>query len=83
MSNGKFNLLQALIIGHWVSLWGFDDKKKVFYLYDSAVPLKEWKKNLPIGNVIRSYDNVLRDWELGGRFGFGIGKYKYIVVKNI
>jgi len=83
MPNGKFNLLQALIIGHWISVWGFDDKKGIFYLYDSAAPVKDWKRNLPIGNVVRSYESVLRDWRLGGRFGFGIRKYNYIAVQNI
>ena len=82
MPNGKFNYLQALIFTHWVSVWGFDDNKRIFYLYDSAAPLKNWKRNLPVGNVARSYDDVLRDWRLGGRFGFGIGKYKYIIVRG-
>ncbi len=83
MQNGKFNYMRALLIGHWISVWGFDDKKRIFYLYDSATPIKSWKKNLPVGNVTRTYETVLRDWRFGGRFGFGIGKYKYVVVQNI
>ena len=41
-----------------------------------------WRKNIPIGNVIRSYQDILRDWKFGGRLGFGIGKYRYILVEK-
>ena len=78
--NGGFNILKALILGHWISIWGFSDSKKVFYIYDSAAPAAQLKNDIPIGNVIRPYEDVLRDWKLGGRLGFGIGKYKYICV---
>jgi len=32
MGNGRFNTLKALIFGHWISVWGFSDNKKVFYV---------------------------------------------------
>ncbi len=61
--NGKFNFLRAQIVSHWITLWGFDDKKKIFYVYDSAVPKKLYDKNIPIGNKKRTYLEILRDWK--------------------
>lgn len=62
---GKWNKWQWRIVNHWITLWGFDDEKELFYLYDSAVPRKCYDQNLPTGNVARSYREVLRDIEGG------------------
>ncbi len=56
---------QWRIVSHWITLWGFSDEKQLFYIYDSMVPLHCYNKNLPCGNVARSYEQVLRDMEGG------------------
>lgn len=48
-------------IAHWISLWGYDDTKKVFYVYDSYASPQHYD-TVPIGNVQRSYEQILRDW---------------------
>ena len=58
---GQYSSVRRHLIAHWVSLWGYDDHKKVFYIYDSYTNPKSYDK-VPIGNVERSYDQMLRDW---------------------
>lgn len=74
--DGSYSSLKAAFVGHWISLWGFDDKHKVFYLYDSAAPLVSWDKSIPIGNVKRAYQEILRDWH--GSFYMWKRRYLYI-----
>lgn len=80
--DGGYSKLQAALVGHWITLWGYDDKKKVFYVYDSAASRKLYD-DVPIGNKKRSYKQILRDWK-----GADLAKfiwnweYFYIEVKN-
>ena len=74
--DGSYSGFKASYTGHWISLWGFDDRKKVFYLYDSAAPLVSWNRSIPIGNVKRTYSQVLRDWH--GSFYMWNRRYLYI-----
>jgi len=60
--NGKYSEVRSHIPGHWITLWGYDDSEKIFYIYDSCIPISRHMKNIPIGNTKRSYVNVLRDW---------------------
>lgn len=62
---GKWNKWQWRVVSHWVTLWGFDDEKGLFYVYDSAVPRRCYDESIPIGNVVRSYRQVVRDMEGG------------------
>jgi len=55
--------------------------KKYFYVYDSAIPQKLYAKEIPIGNIERSYQEILRDWK--GTFYPWPWKYCYLVVKKI
>jgi len=68
---GKYYWLGQKLISHWISVWGYNDDKKVFYLYDSYYSKKD---KLPIGNVKRTYSQVLRDW----RGTFYTKSYLYI-----
>lgn len=64
LKNGKYSwFMGRLMVQHWITLWGYDDNKKIFYIYDSAVPKNQYSKNIPVGNVRRTYNQVLRDWQ--------------------
>lgn len=63
---------------HWLAVGGYDDRKKIFYIYDSRVGADSFNINLPIGNVEMAYDEVLKTWQ--GRFGMN---YVAIVVTNV
>lgn len=62
LSDGKYSRLRSFFIGHWITLWGYDDAKKIFYLYDSAISKDDYDANILIGNKTRTYLQVLRDW---------------------
>lgn len=77
--DGNYSSFRAKLVLHWITLWGYDDKEKVFYVYDSAVPKYKYDREIPIGNKKRKYDDVIRDW--GARIlSFGFWKYLYISV---
>ncbi|MCA9386307.1 hypothetical protein KC717_06705 [Candidatus Dojkabacteria bacterium] len=60
--DGSFSKFKKSYMSHWISVWGFNDETKVFYLYDSCVPRELYSKNIPIGNIERSYERVVEDW---------------------
>mgnify|MGYP001599440125 FL=1 len=61
----KYNPIMGRFQGHWITLWGYDDNKNIFYIYDSGLPSKYWDKSLSIGNTVRTYNEILRDWNFG------------------
>lgn len=80
--NGGYSEIGNNIALHWVTVWGYDDPNKTFFLYDSTIPLDRHDKNLPVGNVQRTYDEVLHDWKRG-RWALPaiFDRYTYIAIK--
>ncbi|TSD04443.1 MAG: hypothetical protein Greene071421_279 [Parcubacteria group bacterium Greene0714_21] len=62
-----YNPIFGQIIAHWITLWGYDNEKKLFYVYDSALSKKCWDSSLPMGNTTRTYKEILRDWNFGDK----------------
>lgn len=60
-----YNPIIGKLMTHWITLWGYDDMKKVFYIYDSGLSEDQFDKGVPIGNTKRTYDEILRDWNFG------------------
>ncbi len=75
--SGKYHPWAAELIGHWISLWGYDDEKQIFYVYDSCVAKSRYDKSIPIGNTTRTFSEILRDWGKGFPFAW---RYSYIKV---
>ncbi len=61
----KYNPFFGKIVGHWITLWGYDDAKQIFYVYDSGLPTQYWNSSLTIGNTTRTHQEILRDWKFG------------------
>lgn len=78
LPNGKYNWILGRIVGHWITLWGYDDSRHVFYVYDSCVPVTRHDQNIPAGNTTRTYSQMLRDWR-GGWWPWP-WRYLYITV---
>ncbi|MBI5002162.1 C39 family peptidase [Candidatus Woesearchaeota archaeon] len=76
-STGKYSALRMNCISHWISVWGYNDKEKIFFIYDSYVDKKSYDKIL-VGNVKRTYKQVLRDWK--GTFYFRTKSFLYMPV---
>lgn len=65
LENGEYNLMQGILMGHWITVWGYDDIEKVFYVYDSGIRKVQYDE-VPIGNKKRTYQEILRDWSKSG-----------------
>ena len=76
LPNGGYSALLASIVGHWITLWGYDDAEKVFYVYDSAVPLGFYDKDILAGNKKRTYIEMMRDIN---SFGF-LYRHQYVYI---
>lgn len=62
----SFNPIKALFAQHYISIWGYDDEKKWFYIYDSTVKQKRLNKDIPIGNMFLSEHIVKRSLAWAG-----------------
>ncbi|MDO8571758.1 MAG: hypothetical protein Q7R79_03705 [bacterium] len=80
-NKSHYSRVKALLVGHVVSIWGYNDKEKVFYVYDSAVPKRNYDQSIPIGNIKRSYHELLRDWR-GPFYTRYIYPYSYIEISK-
>lgn len=63
--SNKYNPILGRLIPHWITLWGYDDSQKVFYVYDSGLTKNLYDKTVPVGNTKRTYEEILRDWHFG------------------
>lgn len=77
---GIWSRIRWQLIHHWITLWGFDDEKGIFYIYDSGVPLRHHDKSIPIGNISRTYQQVARD-VCGGQPWWR--RYQYICINHL
>ena len=82
-SQGRYIPVRRFFVGHWITLWGYDDREQTFHVYDSCVPKERYDKAIQIGNTKRTYKQVLRYWE-GSLLSFrtlrGFEKYHYIEI---
>ena len=78
-STKNFSLQRAFRLQHYITLWWYDDEKRIFYVYDSNTEKAHHRGDtLPVGNIILEYDKLLRYRRLGGRGfyrDFGISVY--------
>lgn len=57
----RFSRSRALVHRHYITLWGYDEKKKIFYVYDSNTKRKtetevmKWTLKVP-------YKYILKEW---------------------
>ncbi|MBI2142388.1 hypothetical protein HYU15_02785 [Candidatus Woesearchaeota archaeon] len=61
----EYKPILGKVVAHWITLWGYDDEKQLFYAYDSGMLKQHQDKTTPIGNTIRTYKEILRDWNFG------------------
>lgn len=80
LPNGAYSKLLATVVGHWITLWGYDDSRELFFVYDSS-RAAEWTRKFspPIGNTVRTYAELLRDMSGGYRSWWA---YRYLAVRD-
>lgn len=49
------------LVWHFITIYGYDAEREVFFTYDPCLK-SESPQSLPAGNVERTTDEILRDW---------------------
>lgn len=62
LRRGRYVWWARLLLGHYLTVYGYDDARRVFYVYDSYLRGRP-PAPLPAGNETRSYAEMLRDWK--------------------
>jgi hypothetical protein len=62
---------------HWVVITGYDDERKVFYVYDPSFSTTSLSADIAIGNMEVDYMRLLHEWS-----GSWIFKYIAILILN-
>jgi hypothetical protein len=61
LNRGRYVPLARFFLGHFITLYGYSDRERRFYIYDPYLE-GDYPDEIPVGNEIRSYDQLLRDW---------------------
>jgi hypothetical protein len=61
LRRGAYTPVARWLLGHYLTIYGFDDPTRTFFVYDSYLA-GEPDDPLPAGNETRSYGEMLRDW---------------------
>lgn len=61
LSRGVYSPLARIFVGHFITIYGFDDDKERFLIYDPYLE-GEYHEPLPVGNEVRTQRELLRDW---------------------
>ena len=72
---GEYNPILRYLVGHFITVYGYDDKEEVFYVYDSYLK-GSYEGNLPVGNEVRTYREFLADWQ--GPIYYSLIKMKHV-----
>lgn len=65
-SKRNFSFRRAFTLQHYITLWWYDDEKRIFYVYDSNTEKNHHKwSTLPAGNIILEYHRLLQYWRFG------------------
>lgn len=63
----KFVLWRAILMQHYIVVWGYDKRLRQFFVYDSGASRKLIRTDLPAGNITIAYDDLIRYRNRGGR----------------
>lgn len=70
----QFSIWKVLFLQHYLSVWGFDDEKEIFYVYDSSAQKELVKEDIPIWNIELPYNDLIScrnfwwRWLVGHKF---------------
>ncbi|MBN1373488.1 MAG: hypothetical protein JW987_16235 [Anaerolineaceae bacterium] len=53
--------LARLFVGHFITVYGYNLEQQIFYIYDSWLD-GDFDGEIPVGNEVRSFSVLLRDW---------------------
>jgi len=62
LNRETFSSSARVFIGHFITVYGYDPEREIFYIYDSYLK-GSFREEIPIGNEVRTFVEFLRDWE--------------------
>jgi hypothetical protein len=62
LSRERYVPLARFFIGHFITVYGYHARHEVFYIYDSYLK-GAYQEDLPAGNEVRTFQEILRDWQ--------------------
>jgi hypothetical protein len=72
---GENNPILRFLVGHFITVYGYDDQEKIFYIYDSYLK-GNYERDIPVGNEVRTFQEFLQDWQ-------GPIYYRFIKMKHV
>lgn len=62
LERNKFSRIAELFLGHFITIYGYNPNRKVFYIYDAWLK-GNFDGEIPIGNEVRTYSQLLSSWK--------------------
>jgi hypothetical protein len=62
ISHTHYFPLARFVVGHFITVYGYNLTDELFYVYDSWIR-GVYEKEIPIGNAVRSFTQFLLDWQ--------------------
>ena len=75
LRRGEFTPIARHFIGHFITIYGYSNDESNFYIYDPYLE-GSYPDEIPAGNDIRKYNELLRDWR-------GPVYYKFIGMDHV
>lgn len=69
LKRNKFSRFAQLLLGHYITIYGYNPDRKVFYIYDAWLD-GDYDGDLPVGNEVRTFSQLLSSWK--GPFYYGL-----------
>jgi hypothetical protein len=61
IERGRYSSLARFFIGHFITIYGYDTARELFYIYDAWLE-GVFEGEIPIGNEVRTFAQFLQDW---------------------
>ncbi len=61
LRRGVFSPLARTLVGHYITIYGYNEAKARFYVYDPYLE-GPYRQPIPVGNEVRTFTEFLRDW---------------------
>lgn len=61
LQRGVYTPIARYFIGHFITVYGYSDEERVFYIYDPYLE-GSFPGEIPVGNDARTFDELIRDW---------------------
>ncbi len=82
LSRSSYSPIARFFIGHFITIYGYNNNKEIFYVYDPYLK-GNYHQEIPAGNEVRTYKELLRDWNGPFYYRFINMNHVYIAVSFV